>query len=140
VVVTSASSSESSSSASTTAKPIVFVVDDDVSVRESLELLIRSAGWEPKTFATAQAFLSRSREFVPSCLILDVNIAGINGFDLLENAAADLKGVPVVVISGYDSAPLARRASTAGAFELLTKPFSSEFLLGAIGRAIERSR
>jgi FixJ family two-component response regulator len=120
--------------------PIVFVVDDDVSVRESLELLIRSAGWKPETFASARAFLARTKPEVPSCLVLDVSLPDLNGLDLQNRIAADRVGVPIIFITGYGDVPMTVRAMKAGAVEFLTKPFDDEVLLSAIRNAIDRSR
>jgi FixJ family two-component response regulator len=122
------------------ATPIVFVVDDDVSVRESLELLIRCAGWKPETFASAQAFLSRPRSEVPSCLVLDVSLPGLNGLDLQKTVAADRTDMPIIFITGHGDVPMTVRAMKAGAVEFLTKPFDDEVLLTAIRNAIEHSR
>lgn len=121
------------------ATPLVFVVDDDVSVRESLELLIRHAGWMPETFASAQEFLSRSRARVPSCLILDLTLPGLNGLELQEIVAADRGDMPIIFITGHGDVPTTVQAMKAGAIEFLTKPFSDEALLSAIQIAIERS-
>jgi len=120
--------------------PIVFVVDDDISVRESLELLIQSAGWQPETFASAQEFLSRPRALVPSCLVLDVSLPGINGLELQKRVAAERSDMPIIFITGYGDVPTSVQAMKAGAVEFLTKPLSDEVLLSAIGNAIERSR
>lgn len=120
--------------------PTVFVVDDDISVRESLELLIRSAGWQAETFASAQAFLDRPRLLSPSCLVLDVDLPGLNGLDLQKHVALDRKDMPIIFITGYADIPMTVRAMKAGAVEFLTKPFSDDVLLAAIERAIERSR
>src|SRR6201986_1812081 len=122
------------------AVPIVFVVDDDVSVRESLELLISSAGWQPETFVSAQEFLSRPRVLVPSCLVLDVNLPDLNGLDLQKHVAADRMDLPIIFITGYGDVPMTVQAMKAGAVEFLTKPFGDEVLLSAIRHAIERSR
>jgi FixJ family two-component response regulator len=119
--------------------PIVFVVDDDVSVRESLELLIRSAGWEPELFASAQEFLARARAFAPSCLILDVNLPDLNGLDLQKRVAADRNDMPIIFITGYGDVPMTVKAMKAGAVEFLTKPFGDDVLLSAIRNAIDRS-
>jgi FixJ family two-component response regulator len=118
---------------------IVFVVDDDISVRESLELLIRSAGWEPETFPSAQAFLQRGRASVPSCLVLDVSLPDLSGLDLQTRlgARADL---PIIFITGHADVPMSVRAMKAGAVEFLTKPFGDDALLEAITGALERSR
>jgi len=121
-------------------QPIVFVVDDDISVRESLELLIRSAGWQPETFASAQDFLARSPALVPSCLVLDVRLPGLNGLELQKRIAADRPGMPIIFITGHGDVPMTVQAMKAGAVEFLTKPFSDEVLLSAIHNAIERSQ
>jgi len=121
------------------ATPIVFVVDDDISVRESLELLIRCAGWQPETFSSAQEFLARSRTFGPSCLVLDVSLPDLNGLDLQKRIAADRADMPIIFITGYGDVPMTVRAMKEGAVEFLTKPFADEVLLSAIQNAIEQS-
>ena len=118
---------------------IVFVVDDDISVRESLELLIRSAGWQPETFASARDFLSRPRAAVPSCLVLDVTMPGLNGLEL-QQQLGERTDMPIIFITGYGDVPTTVRAMKAGAVEFLTKPFQDDVLLDAIRHAIERSR
>jgi FixJ family two-component response regulator len=128
------------SSPMTPATPIVFVVDDDISVRESLELLIRSDGWEPETFASAQEFLDHPRILVPSCLVLDVSLPGLNGLDLQKRVAVERIDMPIIFITGHGNVPMTVQAMKAGAVEFLTKPFSDEALLSAIRNAIERSR
>ena len=120
-------------------RAIVFVVDDDISVRESLELLIKSAGWTPETFASAQDFLARRRATVPSCLVLDVSLPGLNGLELQQQLAARTD-MPIIFITGYGDIPMSVRAMKAGAVEFLTKPFNDDVLLEAIRGAIERSR
>jgi FixJ family two-component response regulator len=120
--------------------PIVFVVDDDISVRESLEALIRSEGWQAETFASAQAFLARPRPSVPSCLVLDVSLPDLNGLDLQKRIAVDRAEMPIIFITGYGDVPMTVQAMKAGAAEFLTKPFGDEALLSAIRQAIERSR
>jgi FixJ family two-component response regulator len=120
--------------------PIVFVVDDDVSVRESLEALIRCEGWQPETFASAQEFLSRPRVLAPSCLVLDVSLPGLNGLDLQKRVAADRTDMPIIFITGYGDVPMTVQAIKAGAVEFLTKPFGDDVLLSAIRNAIERSQ
>jgi FixJ family two-component response regulator len=122
------------------ATPIVFVVDDDVSVRESLELMISSAGWRPEIFASASEFLSYPRPHTPSCLVLDVNLPDLNGLDLQGRVANDRVDMPIIFITGYGDVPMTVRAMKAGAVEFLMKPFSDDVLLNAIRRAIERSR
>ena len=121
-------------------KPMVFVVDDDVSVRESLELLIHTAGWQPETFASASAFLARPREQVPSCLVLDVSLPDLNGLELQTRIAGDRLDMPIIFITGYGDVPMTVKAMKAGAVEFLTKPFSDDVLLNAIAAALERSR
>jgi len=120
--------------------PIVFVVDDDVSVRESLELMIRAAGWQPETFASAAEFLARPRPLAPSVLILDVTLPDLNGLDLQKRIAADRSDMPIIFITGYGDVPMTVQAMKAGAVEFLTKPFSDAVLLRAVENAIERSR
>jgi FixJ family two-component response regulator len=122
------------------ATPVVFVVDDDVSVRESLEMLVRSAGWVPHTFSSAREFLSQPPQNAPGCLVLDVHLPDLNGLDLQERVAVDRIHLPIVLITGYGDVPTAVRAMKAGAVEVLTKPFRDDVLLGAIGQAIDRSR
>lgn len=118
----------------------VFIVDDDISIRESLELLIRSEGWHPEMFASAGAFLAHPLPTTPSCLVLDVNLPDLNGLDLQKRIAADRGDMPIIFITGHGDVPMTVRAMKAGAAEFLTKPFSDEVLLGAIRNAIERSR
>jgi FixJ family two-component response regulator len=120
--------------------PIVFVVDDDISVRESLELLISNAGWHPELFESAQEFLSRPRVFVPSCLVLDITLPGVNGLDLQKRVAGDRADMPIIFITGYGDVPITVQAMKAGAVEFLTKPFDDGALLNAIRQALERSR
>jgi FixJ family two-component response regulator len=121
------------------ATPVVFVVDDDISVRESLELMIRSEGWKPITFASAQEFLALPPVLTPSCLILDVNLPDLNGLDLQKRIAADRVDMPIIFITGYGDVPTSVRAMKAGAAEFLTKPFNDEALLNALRSAIQRS-
>ena len=118
---------------------VVFVVDDDVSVRESLELLIRTAGWQPETFASAQDFLSRNRATVPCCLVLDVTLPGLNGLEL-QQQLTERTDMPIIFITGHGDVPMSVQAMKAGAVEFLTKPFKDDVLLSAIRGAIERSR
>ena len=122
------------------ATSIVFVVDDDISVRESLELLIRSEGWQPQTFSSAHHFLSHTRTPVPSCLVLDISMPGLNGLELQKRVAAEHPDVPIIFITGHGDVPKTVQAMKAGAVEFLTKPFKDDVLLGAIGQALERSR
>src|SRR5919107_2246472 len=127
------------SSATSQDTPIVFVVDDDVSVRESLELLIRFAGWEPEVFASAREFLARPRVCTPCCLVLDVSLPDLNGLDL-QKLVADRVDMPIIFITGHGDIPMTVRAMKAGAAEFLTKPFDDEVLLDAIHAALERDR
>lgn len=122
------------------ATPIVFVVDDDVSVRESLELLIRTEGWQPEAFACAQEFLDRPRAAVPNCLILDISLPDLNGLDLQKRIADERTDLPIIFITGHGDVPKTVQAMKAGAVEFLTKPFNDEVILSAIRQALERSR
>ena len=119
--------------------PIVFVVDDDVSVRESLEAHNRMVGLEVEVFSSAQRFLSHERSTAPSCLVLDVNLPDLNGLELQQQIADDRTGMPIIFITGYGDVPMTVQAMKAGAVEFLTKPFGDDVLLGAIRDAIERS-
>jgi FixJ family two-component response regulator len=120
--------------------PIVFVVDDDISVRESLELLIRCEGWQPETFGSAQEFLTRPRALVPSCLVLDFSLPGLTGLELQKRIAVERTEMPIIFITGHGDVPMTVQAMKAGAVELLTKPFNDDALLTAIRAALERSR
>jgi|SRR5262249_4866632 len=120
------------------ATAIVFVVDDDISVRESLELLVKTAGWRAETFDSAQAFLARPRATVPCCLVLDVSLPGLNGLELQQQLGERIE-MPIIFITGYGDVPMTVRAMKAGAVEFLTKPFKDNVLLDAIRHAIERS-
>ena len=119
--------------------PIVFIVDDDVSVRESLEPLIRCAGWRPLAFASAQEFLAHPRVRVPSCLVLDVTLPDLNGLELQERIAADRFELPIIFISGRSDVPTTVKAMKAGAQEFLTKPFDDEVFSNAVRNALEHS-
>jgi FixJ family two-component response regulator len=120
--------------------PIVFVVDDDILVSESLKSLIRFAGWQPQTFASAQEFLSRPRVFIPSCLVLNVTLPDLNGLDLQKRIASDRTDMPIIFITGHGDVPTTVRAMKAGAVEFLTKPYDDEVMLTAIRQAIEWSQ
>jgi FixJ family two-component response regulator len=122
------------------ATPIVFVVDDDVSVRKSLESLIRCEGWQPETFASAREFLIHPRVQAPSYLVLDVSLPGLNGLELQKRVAVERTDMPIIFITGYGDGPTTVEAMKAGAVEFLTKPFSDAVLLSAVRQAIERSR
>jgi FixJ family two-component response regulator len=119
--------------------PVVFVVDDDVSVRESLELLIDFAGWKAETFASAEEFLARPRTLTPSCLVLDVSLPELNGLELQKLIASDRIDMPIIFITGHGDVPMTVQAMKAGAVEFLTKPFDDAVLLTAIRHAITRS-
>ena len=110
-------------------KPIVFVVDDDISVRESLELLIATAGWHPELFASAQAFLDHPLVSVPNCLVLDISLPGLNGLDLQKRVIAERSEMPIIFITGHGDVPKTVQAMKAGAVEFLTKPFPDDVLL-----------
>jgi len=128
-----------SAAAKSQQKPIVFVVDDDVSVRESLELLIKFAGWQPETFASAVDFLARPRTTTPSCLVLDVSLPDLNGLELQKLIASERTDMPIIFITGHGDVPMTVQAMKGGAVEFLTKPFDDEVLLNAIQHAIRRS-
>jgi FixJ family two-component response regulator len=118
----------------------VFVVDDDVSVRDSLAALVRCAGWRPETFSSAKDFLSRTRDGSPSCLVLDVELPDLNGLELQARMATDGTAMPIIFITGYGDIPMSVRAMKAGAAEFLTKPFEPDVMLQAIRVALERSQ
>jgi FixJ family two-component response regulator len=118
----------------------VFVVDDDVSVREALEGLIKSAGWRVETFASAQEFLSYSRTDAPSCLVLDIELPDLNGLDLQELVAHMEPSIPIIFITGHGDIPMSVRAMKGGAVEFLTKPFLDQDLLAGIQEAVNRSQ
>jgi FixJ family two-component response regulator len=127
----------------TVSTPAVYVVDDDVSVRESLEMLIDCAGWRAETFASARdflEFLARPRAHAPGCLVLDVNLPDLNGLELQHRLAGGRTHLPIIFITGYGDVPMTVKAMRAGAVEFLTKPFRDDVLLEAIGQAVERSR
>ena len=120
-------------------RPIVFVVDDDVSMREALEALIGDAGWQVETFASAAEFLARPRGPGPNCLVLDVSLPDLSGLALQQRVAAERTDMPIIFITGHGDVPMAVQAMKAGAVEFLMKPFGDEVLLGAIRHAIQRS-
>jgi FixJ family two-component response regulator len=122
----------------TDGRPTVFIVDDDVSVRESLRLLVESAGWLPETFASGPEFLARPRSVAPSCLLLDVVLPEVSGCDL-QTLVADRSDLPIIFISGHGDVPVAVRAMKGGAVDFFTKPVVTDVLLRAIGDAIDRS-
>jgi len=120
--------------------PSVFIVDDDVSVRESLELLVLNEHWKPETFASAHEFLNYPRTPVPSCLVLDLSLPGVNGLELQKQLAVQHIDMPIIFITGYGDVPKSVQAMKAGALEFLTKPLDSDALVSAIRNALERSR
>jgi FixJ family two-component response regulator len=119
--------------------PVVFVVDDDISVRESLELLVRSAGWQCETFESAAQFLERPRVAGPSCLLLDVRLPDLDGLSLQQRVAPSHADMPIIFITGYGDVPMTVKAMKAGAVEFLTKPLDPDALLQAIEHALKRS-
>jgi FixJ family two-component response regulator len=121
-------------------RPIVLVVDDDISVRESLELLLRHEGFDVETFVSAQEFLGRPPATVPSCLVLDISLPGLNGLDLQKQVAVERHEMPIIFITGHGDIPITVQAMKAGAQEFLTKPFSDEILLNAVRHALMRSK
>ena len=130
-------------SGSTLAKskvPVVFVVDDDVSVRESLELLIASAGWRAQTFESAQKFLCAPRVQAPNCLLLDISMPGLSGLELQKRVASERPDMPIIFITGYGDVPMTVQAMKAGAVEVLTKPLQAELVIDAIASALDCSR
>jgi FixJ family two-component response regulator len=122
-----------------TALPIVFIVDDDISVRESLELLVQGENWKPEAFASAQEFLNHPRKPVPSCLVLDLSLPGLNGLELQKRLAIEHIDMPIIFITGHGDVPQTVQAMKGGALEFLTKPLNSDTLIGAIRNALQRS-
>ena len=120
--------------------PIVFLVDDDASVRESLQLLIRCEGWQPRTFASVQEFFARPPAVVPNCLILDVSLSGVDGLSVQRRVSIERPETPIIFITGHGDVRTTVQAMKAGAFEFLTKPFPHDVMLSAIREALERSR
>jgi FixJ family two-component response regulator len=123
----------------TSPTPIVFIVDDDVSVRESLELLVRDENWKPEIFASAREFLDHPRKRVPSCLVLDVSLPGLDGLELQKQLAVERTDMPIIFITGHGDVPKSVQAMKAGALEFLTKPLNNDALVSAIRNAIQRS-
>ncbi len=118
----------------------VFIVDDDISIRESLELLIRNENWRPETFSSAQEFLNHPRRLAPSCLILDLSLPGLNGLELQKELVVQHIDMPIIFITGHGDIPKSVQAMKAGALEFLTKPVDNDALISAIRNALERSR
>ena len=121
-------------------RPTVVVVDDDISVRQSLELLIQDEGWQPALFESAQEFLAQLPTVVPSCLILDVNLPDLSGLDIQQRISDEKSSIPIIFITGYGDIPTSVRAMKAGAAEFLTKPLNDGILIGAIRDAVLRSQ
>jgi FixJ family two-component response regulator len=119
--------------------PTVFIVDDDIAVRESLEVLVRFAGWQPRTFTCAHEFLAHPRVAAPGCLLLDISLPDLDGLELQKRLAADRFPMPIIFITGYGSVAMTVQAMKAGALEFLTKPLGPDLLLGALREAIDRS-
>jgi FixJ family two-component response regulator len=119
---------------------MVFVVDDDISIRESLGALLQKAGWSVETFVSAQEFLARPPVFVPNCLVLDVGLPGLNGLDLQKRVAVERPGMPIIFVTGHGDIPMTVQAMKAGAVEFLTKPFKGDVLLQSVRNAVERSK
>jgi len=122
------------------AQPIIFVVDDDLSMRTSTERLVRSAGFTVKTFGSAAEFLASPRPDGPACLVLDVRLPGQSGLDLQRELTASGVEIPIVFMTGHGDIPMSVRAMKAGAVEFLTKPYRKKALLDAIHASIERDR
>jgi FixJ family two-component response regulator len=131
---------EAGSEHSLSPTPIVFVVDDDVSVRESLESLIRCEGWQPEIFSSAQEFLVHPQVAVPHCLLLDISLPDVNGLDLQKRIILERTGTAIIFITGHDDVPMSVQAMKAGAVEFFIKPFRDNVLLSAVRQALDRSR
>ncbi len=133
-------SKETPTSAASRPTPVVFVVDDDVSVRESLEMVIRLEGWRAAMFSSAEDFLAYPRPLTPCCLVLDVGLPDLNGLELQARVAVDRPDMPIIFITGRGDVPMTVKAMKAGAIEFLTKPYGDAALLGAIRTALDRSQ
>ena len=127
------------SSSSSDTQPVVYIVDDDLSVRESLEQLIGAAGLQPESFASGEEFLRRERARRASCLLLDYTLPDLNGLQIQEHIVASSPEMSIIFITGHGDVPTTVKAMKAGAVEFLTKPFNAQILLGAIKSAIQRS-
>jgi len=123
-----------------TATPLVFVVDDDASVRSSLKFLLSTVGLQAETFDSPDSFLHKKRPDVPSCLVLDVRLPGVSGIDFQRELAAQNICIPIVFLTGHGDIPMSVRAMKAGAVEFLTKPFRDQDLLDAVHVALDRDR
>ncbi|QIO76704.1 response regulator transcription factor (plasmid) [Rhizobium leguminosarum bv. trifolii] len=120
-------------------RPVIIIIDDDDSVRESLELLVRSVGWTPLSFSSAQDYLSHLPPQLPSCLVLDVNMPGLDGLDLQEALTSEGSRVPIVFVSGFGDIPMTVRALKAGACDFLTKPIDPNALLAVMRTAVAQN-
>jgi FixJ family two-component response regulator len=120
--------------------PTVFIVDNDVSVRESLAELIRMSGWRAEAFGSAREFLEHPHAAIPSCVVLDFRLPDLSGLELQRRIVADRNEMPIIFLTGYSDVPIAVQAMKAGAIEFFMKPFNDEELLPAIGRALEASK
>ena len=140
ITATTGHYTHSMTSRASSATPIVFVVNEDVSVRDTLELLMEASGWQPETFASAQEFLDRPRPSVPSCLVLDVTLPDASGLDLQRRVAIDRPDMPIIFVTGHGDVRMSVQAMKAGAMEFLMKPFNDDVLLDAIRDGLERSR
>ena len=140
MTTTAVSVSPSGSYPTCASAPLVFIVDDDISVRESLEGLISTEGWQPVIFSSGKEFLAYPRVDAPSCLVLDLTLPDISGLDLQRRMTAGSFNMPIIFITGYGDIPTTVQAMKAGAVEFLTKPFSDEALLCAISHALASSR
>src|ERR1700722_12089447 len=131
---------ESRHRAVTDTRSLVYVVDDDDSVRESLQTLFEEGGYRPELYASAEEFLAYSRQTAPACLILDVGLPALNGLELQQLIGNGQSGLPIIFITGNGDIPMSVQAMKGGAIEFLTKPFRPEALLAAVSSAVERSR
>ena len=140
ISLTSLSVPRSTTSRSSSTTPIVFVVDEDESVRESLELLIEASGWQPDTFASAEEFLARSRPEVPNCLIVNVTLPDLSGLELQKRLAADRSDMPIIFLASHADVRIGVQAMKAGAMDFLTTPIDEAVMESAIRHALEHSR
>jgi FixJ family two-component response regulator len=139
-MITTADARYGAASRTSATSPLVFVIHDDVSVRESLELLIEGSGREAETYVSAQEFLDRPRTFRPSCLILDVALPDLNGLSLQKRLSRERPEMPIIFVTGHGDVSTSVEAMKAGAIEFLTKPYRDDVLLAGIELALERSR
>ena len=140
MTMTTLNGRDHSTSRASATTPVVFIVHDDGSVRDSLEFMMEATGLRAETFASAHAFLARPKTMVPSCLILDVTLPDVNGLELQKQVAVDRPDIPVIFVTGQSDVRMSVAAMKAGAVEFLTSPVSEDVLLDAIRHALERSR